>query len=456
MADEIKTVSVNEDMVNIFHQRQDLLNEGSSDILNSRRQAAIGAFTKQGVPTTKNENYKYTDLSKSFHGDFEHHYQYKKVEVDLYEVFKCDVPELDTHLVLLVNGWYYARNPKLEGLPEGVIIGSLAQVANEHPELVEKYYGSVANPEEDPLLALNTAFAKDGIFVYVPKGVVLEKPLQVINLLRGTKNTSAVQRNLIVAEENSQVKVLFCDHTLDSHYFHMNNHTEMCVGDNAVVDWYYLQNQHNWATNLTGLYIKQGRNSRVLTNTISLHGGLVRNNLKVVLDGEYAEANITGLALTDKAQHVDNFTYIEHAKPNCHSNQVYKNILDDVSTGVFTGRIHVVRDAQRTAAFQRNNNILLSNMAKMHTKPQLVIDADDVKCSHGATVGQIDKDALFYMKARGIGDQEARLMLMFAFADEVLRKVALEPLRSRIEELVDKRLRGEVSKCQSCAIACEK
>ena len=337
-----------------------------------------------------------------------------------------------------------------------MIIGSLEQVANEHPELVEKYYGSVASPDEDPVLALNTAFAKDGIFIYVPKGVVLEKPLQVINILRGTENTSAVQRNLVVAEENSQLKVLFCDHTLNSSYFHMNNQTEIVVGDNAVVDWYYLQNQHNWATNLTGMYIRQGRNSRLLTNTISLHGGLVRNNLKVILDGEYAEANVAGLALTDKAQHIDNFTNIEHAKPNCRSNQVYKNVLDDVATGAFAGRIHVVPDAQKTAAFQRNNNILLSNTAKMHSKPQLVIDADDVKCSHGATVGQIDNEALFYLKARGIGDRESRLMLMFAFADEVLRMIGVEPLRTRIEELVDKRLRGEVSQCQSCAMACDK
>jgi len=202
------------------------------------------------------------------------------------------------------------------------------------------------------------------------------------------------------------------------------------------------------------MFIRQQKNSHLVTNAISLHGGIIRNNLTITLDGEHSEAKVCGLALSDKNQHVDNFTSIVHAKPNCHSNQLYKNILDDSASGGFTGRIYVAPGAVKTQAYQRNNNVLLTNTAKMSTKPQLVIDNDDVKCSHGATVGQINEEALFYLQARGIKESEARLMLMFAFAHEVLAEIKVEVLRDRIDHLVNKRLRGEVSKCHLCAMDC--
>ena len=216
-----------------------------------------------------------------------------------------------------------------------------------------------------------------------------------------------------------------------------------------------LQNQHNKTTSINSVYIQQERDSKVTTLTASLHGGFIRNNLKFILNGENAEANLFGMSFLDRKQHVDNFTQVIHAKPHCVSNQLYKNVLDDESSGAFSGRIHVVRDAQKTNAFQRNNNLLLTDTALMQTKPQLIIDADDVKCSHGATVGQIDEDALFYLRARGINENKARLMMMNAFAHEVIQKIKVEPLRDRIDDLVDKRLRGEVARCHECAYNCE-
>ena len=233
-----------------------------------------------------------------------------------------------------------------------------------------------------------------------------------------------------------------------------NNVTETEIGQDALIDIYTVQNHHNKAANLTGLYINQQQNSVLGTNVISLHGGIIRNNLSVILNGEHAEVKLCGLALMDKNQHVDNFTYIEHVKPNCRSNQLYKNILDDFATGGFTGRIYVAPGAVKTEAYQRNNNVLLTNTAKMNTKPQLVIDNDDVKCTHGATVGRINDEALFYLQSRGINEREARLMLMFAFAHEVLNEIKVEQLRERIDRLVNKRLRGEVSKCHLCAMDC--
>jgi Fe-S cluster assembly protein SufD len=304
-------------------------------------------------------------------------------------------------------------------------------------------------------VALNTAFAKDGYFMYVPKNTVIEKPIQLINFLQANQDAFVTQRNFIYVEEGADVKIISCDHTLNLNKYLNNSVTEVFVGANANFEYYTLQNQHNNTTSLNSVFIHQERDSKATTLYSSLHGGLIRNNLKFILDGENAEANLFGMAFIDRKQHVDNFTQVIHAKPHCLSNQVYKNVLDDDSTGAFSGRIHVVRDAQKTNAFQRNNNLLLTDKATMQTKPQLIIDADDVKCSHGATVGQIDEEALFYLRTRGIEENKARLMMMNAFAHEVVQRISVEPLRDRIDELVDKRLKGEVARCHECAYNCE-
>lgn len=443
-------IALSERYTALFQANRARLDEGSSNLINRMRDIAIKRFEKVGIPGFKNEDYKYTNLERVFDKDYRHILEYEKVDIDLNEAFRCDVPQLDTDVVLLVNGWYYAKNQPLQNLPKGVVVGSLQEVANEQPELVQDYLNRQAGLSDDPIVALNTALAKDGFFLYVPDHVVLEKPIQVINLMRAEDAVFATQRNLIVVGKNSQAKVIFCDHTLSACDFLTNNVTEIFVGQDAVADVYTVQNQNNQANSINSSFFKQGANSNLLTSVATLHGGLIRNNLKVEFAGEHAEANVYGMSFTDKKQHVDNFTNIEHAYPNCLSNQVYKNVLDEDSVGAFTGRIHVVRDAQKTNAFQRNNNVLLTDSAKMNTKPQLIIDADDVKCSHGATIGQIDEEALFYLRARGIGEADARMMLMNAFAHEVVQNIRVEPLRDRIDELVEKRLRGELARCHSC------
>ena len=230
--------------------------------------------------------------------------------------------------------------------------------------------------------------------------------------------------------------------------------TEIYTGDNAHFEYFKVQNEHNESSQVSHTYIHQERGSNVQTNTITLHGGLVRNNLYVKLNGEGCENHAFGLFLTDKTQHVDNFIFVEHAKPNCNSTQLFKGILDDRSSGAFTGRILVSRDAQKTAAYQKNSSILLTDDVKMNSKPQLEIYADDVKCGHGGTVGQLDEDAMFYLRTRGIGEKEARLMLMYAFAYEILSEIKIEPLRDRMTELIDKRLRKELSQCNNCSLQC--
>ncbi|HKJ79499.1 MAG TPA: Fe-S cluster assembly protein SufD [Prolixibacteraceae bacterium] len=432
-----------------YNDVKEQLQQSSPDVLNAPRKKALQDFVEQGIPTRKNENYKYSNLHPQFVPDYKCIHEKEEVTADLKNAFRCDVPQLDAHLELVFNGWYN-ENSKNGKLPEGVIFGSLKKTAQENPDLLKKY-ASIAKTGEDPMVALNTAFAKDGYFLYVPKNTTVDIPIQVINFLKSDKEAYVTQRNFIWIEEGASAKIISCEHTLNLNSYLNNSVTEVFVGQNAEFEYYTLQNQHNKTTSINSMYIQQERDSKVTTLTSSLHGGFIRNNLKFVLNGENAEANLFGMSFIDNKQHVDNFTQVIHAKPHCLSNQLYKNVLDDESTGAFSGRIHVVRDAQKTNAFQRNNNLLLTDKATMQTKPQLIIDADDVKCSHGATVGQIDEDALFYLRSRGINEDKARLMMMNAFAHEVVQKIKVEPLRDRIDELVDKRLRGEVARCHECA-----
>jgi len=438
-----------------YTEAKDVLTEGSSEVLNAHRAKAFRDFVAQGIPTRRNENYKYTNLQPAFSPEYHFIHQREKTDVDLNEVFRCDVPQLDTHLALIYNGWYYEENKEIGELPEGVILESLEKILQEKPELIQKYYAQLAITEEDPLVALNTAFAKDGYFLYIPKNVVIDKPIQLINLLKTEKDAFVTQRNLVVVESGASAQLILCEHTLNLNTYLSNSVTEVFVGANAQLEYYTLQNEHNKSACLSSVFVQQEQDSKVTTHTSSLHGGLIRNNLKFILNGENAEAHLYGMSFIDRKQHIDNFTQVIHAKPHCMSNQVYKNVLDDESTGAFAGRIHVVRDAQKTNAFQRNNNLLLTDKATMQTKPQLIIDADDVKCSHGATVGQIDQEALFYLRARGIDEDKARLMMMNAFAHEVIQEIKVEALRERIDDLVEKRLNGEVARCHDCAYNCE-
>lgn len=438
-------ISPSAQLLSLFEQSRGTLNQGSSLLLNRMREVSIKRFAQAGIPDFKNEDYKYTNLKPAFEKTYQQELVRENGLINLNEVFKAHIPQLDAYMIYLVNGWFYSGNNPSADLPAGVVLGSLEQIANDRPELLENHINRQAGLTNDPFVALNTAFTKDGFFLYVPKGVTLEKPVQVINILSSDNNLMATQRNLLIAEPGSRVKMLVCDYSLSPSPILYNSVTEAYVGEDAVVDVYSIQNLHNQATTINSSFYKQQRNSTLSTGVVTLHGGLVRNNLKVTFSGDHSEANVYGISFTDQKQHVDNFTMIEHAMPNCQSNQIYKNVLDNESTGAFSGRIHVARDAQQTNAFQRNNNVLLSDKARMQTKPQLIIDADDVKCSHGATVGQIDEDALFFLRARGIGEKEARMMLMNAFAHEVVQKITIEALRSQVDELIEKRLSGEIS-----------
>jgi Fe-S cluster assembly protein SufD len=454
MSVEAKPTNIKNSFIDLFNQHKDELEKGLPDFINNKRPEALEAFKKLGIPTKKQEKYKYTDLSPSFEKNYRQYFKPKTIDFDINEIFRCDVPSLESKVILLLNGWYYDREQALYESKEGIIYGSLYEAANKYPEIVKKYYGQIANAREDSLTALNTAFAQDGFFLYIPENAVLEEPVQLINLLMDEEPGMTQHRNLIIAEENSDAKMIICDHTLSKQHFLTNSVTEVHVDKNATMDIVRVQNEHNGATQLSGLYAKQEKSSNFSVNTISLHGGVIRNDYNILLNGEGCDSNALGLYLTDRGQHIDSYVHIDHKEPHSVSNQLFKGVLDDFATGAFNGRILVRQDAQKTAAYQSNNNILLTDDATMNAKPQLEIYADDVKCSHGATVGQLDEEGLFYLRSRGINYKEAQLLLMYAFAHEVIDKIKVKPLKDRIHGLVEKRLRGELSRCNYCEMKC--
>jgi Fe-S cluster assembly protein SufD len=448
-------IEVTERYLELYNNNIEKISGLSSPYINSFRSEAFEKFKSLGIPSKKNEAYKYTNLNIFFDHDYKSYFIPVASDFKRAEEFRCDVTDLDTHGVVLLNGFYPTINEKLRQLPDGVWIGSLNEAAVKFADKIEQHYGKYAKSDTDGLISLNTAMASDGVFVYVPEGVIMTKPVQVINLVQSDEEDVFNQhRNLIIVEKNADFSIIICDHTLSPQRFLTNAVTEVFVGENAHFDIIRVQNEHNAACKITHTFIHQEKNSITSSNNITFHGGLIRNSTYHYLGGEGAESYSYGLFLTDKWQHVDNFVNVDHAFPNCTSNQLFKGVLDDMSTGAFNGRIFVRPDAQKTLAYQRNNNILLTDDARMDSKPQLEIYADDVKCSHGATVGQLDTDALFYLQSRGINKREARLMLMFGFAHEVIQNIKIEALRERMDNLVMQRLKGELSRCVSCMVKC--
>ena len=438
--------------IDLFSQCEAMICRHSTEVMNAPRAAAFADFERLGFPTRKDENYKYTDVSKFFEPDYGLNLNRLDIPVNPYDVFKCDVPNMSTSLYFVVNDAFYNRALPKSHLPEGVLFGSLSELAAQHPELVKKYYGKLADTSKDGVTALNTALAQDGVLLYVPKNVVVERPIQLVNILRSDVNLMVNRRVLIVLEDGAQARLLVCDHAMDAVNCLATQVVEVFVGENAVFDLYELEETHTSTVRVSSLYVRQERNSNVLLNGMTLNNGTTRNTVKVTLAGEHAEINLCGMAIADKNQHVDNHTSIDHAVPSCTSNELFKYVLDDQATGAFAGLVLVRPGAQHTNSQQTNRNLCATREAHMYTQPQLEIYADDVKCSHGATVGQLDDAALFYMQQRGIPVHEARLLLMFAFVNEVIDTIRLDALRDRLHLLVEKRFRGELNKCQGCAI----
>jgi Fe-S cluster assembly protein SufD len=448
--------------IDLYKQCRGMICEHSSDVMNAVRDEAFERFASSGFPSRKVERYKYTDMQALFAPDYGLNLNRLQIPVDPYNAFRCDVPNLSTSLYFVVNDMLY-RSEKLEvrgeriphasaKLPEGVIIGSLKELSSHPSPLTSHLYNKLAGKANDAATDLNTMLAQDGLYVYVPRNVKVDRAIQVINILRSDVDLMVNRRVLIVLEEGAEIKMLFCDHAADDKNFLATQVIEAFVGENASLDLYCLEETHAKNVRVSNVYIDQQANSRVNHNVITLHNGTTRNKLDLTFSGEGAECQCYGCVIADKQQHVDNNTLIVHKVPHCNSQELYKYVLDDQSTGAFSGRVLVEHGAQKTTSQMTNQNLTATKEARMYTQPMLEIYADDVKCAHGSTVGQLNDAALFYMRQRGISLQEAKVLLQNAFINEVIDHMQLEPLRDRLHYLVEKRFRGELNKCSGCKL----
>ena len=442
--------------IDLYRQARQIIMGHAPQAMNAVRDKAFEDFCRLGFPSQKVERYKYTDMQKLFAPDYGVNISRLTIPTNPYEAFRCDVPNLSTSLYFMVNDMFNNDATQQSLLPEGVIVGSMLN----HHEIVSRHYGRLADTSGDSVTALNSMLAQDGLLVYVPRGVKVERTIQVINILKGTPQNARQfvpdlmvnRRVLIVLEEDAEISLLFCDHAADDRNFLATQVIEASVGERACLNLYCLEETHNKNVRVSNVYIDQQADSRVSHNVVTLHNGTTRNRLDIMLNGEGAECECNGCAISDKQQHTDNNTLIVHQAPHCTSRETYKYVLDGQSTGAFAGRVLVQPGAQQAESQMTNQNLTATTEARMYTQPMLEIYADDVKCAHGSTVGQLNDAALFYMRQRGIPLGEAKVLLEQAFVNEIIDKIKMEPLRDRLHYLVDKRFRGELSKCTGCKL----
>jgi len=410
-----------------------------TDTVHETRAHALRVFEDKGFPTKKDELWKYTSLEALIREDYSL-FPKSEVNIELKDVKKYFLYDTDTYKVIFIDGVYspFLSNTTHDGLD--VCLMSAALSKPKYRSLINTYFNKIA-PLDESLTALNTSYAKEGAFVYIPKKTVAEKPIEIIHFSSGDQDSLWLQpRNLIVIDKNSQVQIIERHQSLKEHAVVTNSVTEIYVHEEAFVDYYKLQNDLTTASLIDNTFIQQEKNSHASVHTFSLGGKLIRNNLRYLHKGKHILSTLKGLTILQGKQHVDHSTMVHHSQPNCESHQDYKGIFSERSEGVFNGQILVDKIAQKTNAFQQNNNVLLDDKATVNSKPQLEIFADDVKCSHGCTIGQMDEEALFYLRTRGIPKKEARALMTYAFANNVLESVQLPSLKKRINGQIAKKL----------------
>ncbi len=402
------------------------------------RSEAIKSFEDKGFPNKKDEAWKYTSLNKVLKEDYS---VFSKEEnaLEYREVKKYFIHDIDTYKIVFIDGKYSSHLSETTHDGMDVCLMSAALSKPKYHLIIENYFNKVAN--DDSLVSLNTAFSREGAFIHIPKNKLVEKPIQIVHFSTGNESALMLQpRNLIVVDENSHVQIIERHHSLTANPVLTNSVTEVFANKRAIVDYYKVQNDEQTASLIDNTYINQKQQSHVSVHTFAFGGKLIRNNLNFYQNGEGIDSTLKGITIIGDKQHVDHNTLVHHIEPNCESHQDYKGIFGDNATGVFNGKVVVEKEAQKTNAFQANNNILINDKATINTKPQLEIFADDVKCSHGCTIGQLDESALFYLRSRGIPEKEARALLMYAFANNVLESVKIPELKKRINKLIANKL----------------
>ena len=418
----------------VFEQDIDLSNP-----VHEIRSKSLKKFEEKGFPNKKQEAWKYTSLAKILKSDYGV-FPKKEVTIELKDVQKYFLYEIDTYKIVFIDGIYspFLSDTTHDGLD--VCLLSAALTNPKYKSLINKYFNKISD-KKDSLTLLNTSFSIEGAYIYLPKSVTAEKPIEIMHFSTGKQGDFFLQpRNLIIVEENAEVQILERHQSLSNHRPFTNSVTEIYAKDSSRLDYYKIQNDREEAYLIDNTYISQNTKSNVHVHTFSFGGEITRNNLNFYQNGENCNSTLNGLTIINANQHVDHYTLVSHAKPNCESHQEYKGIFSGKSVGVFNGKILVDKIAQKTNAFQQNNNIVIDDRATINTKPQLEIFADDVKCSHGCTIGQLDEEALFYLRTRGIPINEARGLLTYAFANNVLDSVKIPKLKSRINQIISSKL----------------
>lgn len=435
--------------LSLYEEHKDAICAHSPALFNARRAAAFALLSDARLPEKGDERYPALSVNDMFAPDYGVNVNRVQFPVDTASTFRCGVPNISTLMAVVANDSFCPTSGLLRNLPEGVRMMSLAGAAAGMPELVGAYLGSLV-PDDDAAAQLNTLLLQDGVFVHVPKGVVLDRPLQVVNIFNAVAPVMGVRRMLIVVDDDASATMLVCDHAERHDVDYLSDQVvEIFVGRNASLEFYDLEESSERSNRLSRLYARQAEGSRLTVNGSTLMGGVTRNDYVVDVDGDNADTRLAGMAMGADSQIIDSCTDVRHHSQGCSSHQIFKYVLDDRSVGSFYGSIVVDEAAKLTNSSQTNRNILASADARMYTRPQLEIYCDDVKCSHGATIGQLDANALFYMRSRGIPLGQARLMLMQAFMQDVVDTVTLPALKTRLQQLIENRLSGNRTLCAS-------
>ena len=441
--------------IDLYDECREVLEQQSPALLNMVRRAAREQLATARLPRKGSEDYEATDLEAVFAHDYGVNVNRLPFEADPGETFHCDVPNLSTCLYYSSNDAFHSSATAERNIGQ-VVVEPFSMAAVDYPELMADYYGKIAKMS-DPTVALNSLLVQDGLLIYVPDGVVAERPIQLVNIFNAALDMMVQRRLLIVVGKNAAIKLLACDHTQSPDYSYLNNQVvEIVAMQGATLDYYDMEESTPKTSRVSSIYVEQHEGSNVLIDGITLTNGFTRNNYHVEVNGEHAETHLLGMTIASGEQHVDSHTFISHNAPRCHSNEMFKYVLNDNAVGAFAGKILVQPGCPRVEAYQGNRNLCGAPTAKMYTKPQLEIYTDDVMCSHGSAVGQLDEEALFYMRTRGIGIEEARRLLMQAFVADVIDGVRLDALKDRLHYLVEKRFSGTLSNCAGCLAACKK
>lgn len=436
--------------IELFDANRATIDAHAAGQMNRLRDRALDTLRDSRFPDRSDEGFEKTSINDMFAPDFGLNIARVNLPVDLAATFRCDVPNMSTLMGVVANDKFIPTDTLIRNLPEGVKVMSLAEAMKSCPELVEGAYGTVA-PIDNVGVAFNSLFVQDGVFIHIGRGVCCEKPIHIVNIFSSATPLMAVRRMLVVAEADSKVNILVCDHSKADGVSYLSSQvTEIICRRGSEVEYCDIEESSSDTSRYNQMFVRQDEGSSFRTNTSTLLNGSTRNEFNIAIEGEHCACGLYGMAIGSRSQHIDNLSSVVHAAPRSTSNQLFKYVLDEEATGAFEGGIEVTPAAPFTEAYQSNNNILASEKARMHTKPQLLIYNDDVKCSHGATTGQLNNEALFYMQARGIPLPEARTMLMQAFMVDVVNTISLEGVRDRLRHLVEKRFDGTLGSCHTC------